>query len=854
MRFHILAIPHTITNKNYIACAFTQKIVKFCKMMSQRGHEIIHYGHEDSDVRCTEHVTVVYREEYNETYGNYDWHKEPFRYSLENKVCKIFNERSIEEIQKRKKYGDFLLAWWGVGHKTICDEHKDLIVVEPGIGYAESFAPFRVYESYAIMHAHLGVEHVITAGNLNWYHVVIPNYFDPDDFEYKETKQDYFLFIGRIGLGKGVDTAINVTRQIGARLVIGGQGGPESLNLTQWPPHVEYVGYVDEVKRKTLLKNAKGFFLLSMFIEPFGGAAVESMFSGTPVITTDWGAFSETVLHGTTGFRCRSMDHIAWAARNIDSIHPKTCREWAENNYSLDKIASMYEEYFSMINNVWYNAGWPLIDNSRTQLDWLNKIYPVALKKTIRVEIEGDMNDHLHMIFDKVYKQEPLAIIRLNDGEIKLLKKEQFTNIDGWTSNEYTSIKLHEAIQLAQTQNNMYIGLPCKDCSDNCFTLNCKNPTYACIFCNGNWKATVRHIERVKQPVFYIGSGTNPWEVIKDRYIIDEHMVNSWNESEFDPIEEWVRDRDGLFLFSMGPLSKIIIPRIFEKYPSKQLLDIGSPIDHLVKEHFYGRPYNVIPNHEHSRLYCSHTHGHKAKTPSITCILSVYRRPHLIQEQIKAIQSQSIQPTRIILWISGCEIPDNIPEDVTVIHTKENFGVWGRFGIAQLATTKYVCVIDDDTIPGSKWFENCYNTIREVNGLLGTIGWRFSSGNEYTFTRRYGWDSPSNDIHQVDTVGHSWFFKTEWLHHLWAVTPDYSIMPNCGEDMSLSYAFQKAHLNTYVPPHPSSDPEMFGSIPEKAWAYGVDDHATSLNATEKFNKAYRHLREKGFKIMLDDCS
>ena len=232
----------------------------------------------------------------------------------------------------------------------------------------------------------------------------------------------------------------------------------------------------------------------------------------------------------------------------------------------------------------------------------------------------------------------------------------------------------------------------------------------------------------------------------------------------------------------------------------------------------------------------------------------MYRRPHLILEQIKAVQSQTIPPVKIIVWVSGCDVPDNIPSDVTIIHTKENFGVWGRFGIAQLATTKYVCVIDDDTIPGKKWFENCHDTICEVNGLVGTIGWRFSSGNEYTFTRRYGWDSPSNEIHQVDTVGHSWFFKTEWLHHLWAVTPNYSIMPNCGEDMSLSYAFQKAHINTYVPPHPPDDIEMFGSIPEKAWTYGTDENATSLNATEKFNKAYRHLREKGFKIMLDDST
>jgi glycosyltransferase involved in cell wall biosynthesis len=384
MRFHLLGIPHTVTSKEYVACAYTQKVWKLGHMLRFLGHEVIHYGVEGADLDCNEAVTVSTRSDLEQAYPGYDFRKSVFRFDTSDHAYQTFYRNSIEEIGKRKQKHDFLLCMWGSGHWPVANAHPDLITVEPGIGYAGGhFAAWKVFESYALLHAYLGLGAVSDAGKCENYSVVIPNYFDDRDFTYSERSDDYFLCLGRVNCGKGVHIAIQLAEKLGVPLKIAGQGSLADVGYGEGmkpiPPNVEHVGFADVEKRRKLLSRAKGLLLLSQYVEPFGGVAVEAMMSGTPVISSDWGVFNETILHGETGYRVRTFGQGLWAMRNIGKIRRQDCRYWARTNFSMNRVANMYEEFFRSVLNVYTGEGWYEPEDDRRGLGWLRRFHPDTL-------------------------------------------------------------------------------------------------------------------------------------------------------------------------------------------------------------------------------------------------------------------------------------------------------------------------------------------------------------------------------------------------------------------------------------------------------------------------------------------
>ncbi|WP_325892025.1 glycosyltransferase family 2 protein [Grimontia sp. NTOU-MAR1] len=241
--------------------------------------------------------------------------------------------------------------------------------------------------------------------------------------------------------------------------------------------------------------------------------------------------------------------------------------------------------------------------------------------------------------------------------------------------------------------------------------------------------------------------------------------------------------------------------------------------------------------------------------PKIAVVLNAYKRTKYLELQLDAIDSQTVKAENIYLWQNKGEIiPDHLKSRFIHAECSENLGVWARFAYALNIDAEYICVFDDDTIPGPKWFENCLKTMETHEGLLGTRGLRFLSTKRYHPFEAFGWGDTNEGVEQVDIVGHAWFFKREWLAAFWSELPPTDASKIAGEDIHFSYMIQKKlGLATYVPPHPADDESCWGSLPKYGKKLGMDSAAISSSQTalNRFDIALQYYTKNGFKLCKD---
>ncbi len=349
--FHVVSLPHTQTTAEYTHCAYTQKVRKFCNMMTDLGHEVILYASEENEARVSELVTAITKEKQREIFGSSDHTKDFFNitWGIHDPGWVEMNTNTIRAMAERIKPRDFICVIGGLCQKIIADAFPNNMTVEYGIGYTGTFAKYRVFESYAHMHWVHGFQN---NDNGDFYETVIPNYYDTDEFPFAESPDDYYLFIGRLIDRKGWRIAQEVCQKLGKRLILAGQG--------EFSGYGEHVGVVGVEKRGELMSKAKAVFVPTTYMEPFGGVHAEALLCGTPVITTNFGVFTETVTNGQNGYRCDVFQDFVKATESVEAFSTtkrKKIRKSAQQRFSTRTVAKQYDTYFNRLYDLW-GDGW----------------------------------------------------------------------------------------------------------------------------------------------------------------------------------------------------------------------------------------------------------------------------------------------------------------------------------------------------------------------------------------------------------------------------------------------------------------------------------------------------------------
>jgi glycosyltransferase involved in cell wall biosynthesis len=178
----------------------------------------------------------------------------------------------------------------------------------------------------------------------------IHNAVDPDRYTYREDKQDYLAFLGRIIPEKGVHVAIDAADRAGLPLKIAGRiertdAGREYFDVRVRPRlgrQIEYIGEVEHQQKDDLLSHARALIFPVQWAEPFGLVAIEALAAGTPVIASSHGALPEIIQHGRCGFLADEPTELDQAIQSLDTIRPSDCRERVRRCFGPDLMVGKY--------------------------------------------------------------------------------------------------------------------------------------------------------------------------------------------------------------------------------------------------------------------------------------------------------------------------------------------------------------------------------------------------------------------------------------------------------------------------------------------------------------------------------
>jgi len=184
------------------------------------------------------------------------------------------------------------------------------------------------------------------------------------ELSFRADTGSYLAFLGRIAREKRPDRAIAIAKACGCRLKIAAKVDPADLQYFKQEiepllddPLVEFIGEITESQKGDFLGHARALLFPIDWPEPFGLVMIESLACGTPVVAFRGGSVGEIIEHGVTGFVVDDLDQAITAAKQVDALDRRACRQAFDERFSATRMADDYLKVYTQLVGVAANVG-----------------------------------------------------------------------------------------------------------------------------------------------------------------------------------------------------------------------------------------------------------------------------------------------------------------------------------------------------------------------------------------------------------------------------------------------------------------------------------------------------------------
>jgi glycosyltransferase involved in cell wall biosynthesis len=146
---------------------------------------------------------------------------------------------------------------------------------------------------------------------------------------------DYFLYVGRLSVEKGVGTLLEAWRSVANRLLIVGDGPDASRIQAEAPPNVTLLPPVPAREVPRLLARARAVMVPSVCYEGAGRVVLEAYAAGVPVLGSRIGALPEVIEDGLSGRLLTPGASDEWAAAAAELADDATSEQLGAGAFRL---------------------------------------------------------------------------------------------------------------------------------------------------------------------------------------------------------------------------------------------------------------------------------------------------------------------------------------------------------------------------------------------------------------------------------------------------------------------------------------------------------------------------------------